>query len=125
MTNGGDAKARSGGGVAAETYRERPASAGIGPNLLRFVLDLGGRNQPFETAQQVLFRHPVELALDFEFAGDRRGQGRRRFGLRLVDLDVMLQRVDEILGKVLRGERRFSDLAQGDDRIFVAVAIHQ
>ena len=51
------------------------------------------------------------------------GPDQRHFGLRLVDLDIFLQRVDQIFLEIAGRYRRFRDLAQRHDRIFVVVAI--
>ena len=120
MTNGTDARMR---GYRADLAGEQLSEAQPDRVLLSFVLNLGGRHQPFETAQQIFFGHAVKLRFAFELAANRGRQGRRSFGLRLVDFDVTLQRVNEVLRKVFRRKRRFSDLAQSDDGIFVAVAI--
>ena len=47
---------------------------------------------------------------------------RRGLGFGFVDLDVLLQRVNEILAQVAGRELAVADFAQGDDGIFVVVA---
>ena len=49
---------------------------------------------------------------------------RRRFGLRLVDFDVLLQRVDEVFLEVVGRQLAVGDLAQGNDGVLVVVARH-
>ena len=55
--------------------------------------------------------------------GGRADHGRHGLGLGLVDLHVFLQGVDELLAQVVRLDRLLGDLAQGDDRVLVAVAV--
>ena len=48
---------------------------------------------------------------------------RHGLGLRLVDLDVFLQRMDQLLLQIVRRNRRLGDLAQRHDRVLVVVAL--
>ncbi len=51
------------------------------------------------------------------------GADQRHFGLRLVDLDIFLQGMDQIFLEIAGRHRRFGDFAQRHDRIFVVVAL--
>jgi hypothetical protein len=42
--------------------------------------------------------------------------------LGLIDLNILLERMDEVLAEILRRNGAVADLAQGNDRIFVVVA---
>jgi hypothetical protein len=93
---------------------------------LAVVFGLGGRHEAFEPAQKILFRHPVKLNVGMGLAegfvdGGKRGDGLR---LRLVDLDVLLQGMDQVLHEIIRMERRVRDFTQGDDRVLVVIAIN-
>ena len=55
--------------------------------------------------------------------GARTGPDQRHFGLRLVDLDIFLQSMDQVFLQIAGGYRRFGDFAQRDNRILVVVAI--
>ena len=48
---------------------------------------------------------------------------RRSFGLRLVDLDVFLQRMDQFFLQIVGRDGRLGDLAQRHDRVLVVVAL--
>src|SRR5208283_2848285 len=95
------------------------------PGLLCVVLDLGGGHEALEAAQQVLFGHPIEVGLRRGVDALDRRENRNELGLGLVHLDVTLQRVNEVLLEVLGRKRRLGDLAQGDDRVLVLVAVDQ
>ena len=58
--------------------------------------------------------------------GRRAGRDRPRLpalGFGLVDLDMLLQRVDQVFLEVVRRQRLVGDLAQRDDRVLVVVAV--
>ena len=86
--------------------------------LFAVILRLRRWGQALKPAQQILFGHAVELNvsagfdLSLQFRIDHR---RRRFRLRLIDLDVLLERVDHVLAQVARRELAVADLAQRDD----------
>ncbi len=83
-----------------------------------------------EAAQQVLFAHLVETGCRRRRRSLAAPPRRRpasstaaaRSRLRLVDLDVFLQRVDQLLLEVVRRDGLVGDLTQGHDRVLVAVA---
>src|SRR5215211_7323748 len=85
-----------------------PAEAGLfGPCRFRrsiFVVARRRRLEVLQSAEQVILAHAVELDIRVVAgAGRRRRPAEKRHGLRLrlVDLDVFLQRVDELLLQVV------------------------
>ena len=71
-------------------------------------------------AQKLFLRHAVEGDLRILLRSIRLDRGRRR--LRLVHLDVFLQRVDQILVQILRRNGLVGDFAERKDRILVVFA---
>jgi hypothetical protein len=112
--------------IAQLRRRLQAATGGFTRFLFAVLFDLGRGHQTLEAAQEVFLGHTVELpfGLDIRAHGCRR-QRRRGLGLRLVDLDVPLQRMDEIFRKIAGGKGAFRDFAERDDGIFVAVAINE
>ena len=51
-----------------------------------------------------------------------RNEGRNHFAFGLVDLDMPLQRMDQVFHQILGREGGIGDFAQGDDRIFVIIS---
>src|SRR5262249_11464444 len=90
--------------------------------LLRLLLR---RSEPLEALEQLFFGHAIDRHLGIVGIDGAAGRAdkRRRLRLGLVDLDVLLQRVNELLLEVVRGYRSLGDFPQGDDRIFVVVAL--
>src|SRR5262249_55911460 len=85
--------------------------------LLRLLLR---RSEPLEALEQLFFGHAIDRHLGIVGIDGAAGRAdkRRRLRLGLVDLDVLLQRVNELLLEVVRGYRSLGDFPQGDDRIF-------
>jgi hypothetical protein len=81
---------------------------------LRLGSPLGFRG---ESAKQLFFG---ELAAEHIVARDILGRLSR---FRLVDFGMALEALDEFLFELVRLERFVRDLAQGDDRVLVAVAV--
>src|ERR1700733_2375714 len=83
------------------------------------------RCETFQALEQLFLAHAI--GDDFGIVGIDAGAGRtdqrNTFGLRLVDLDVFLQRVDELLLEVLWRYRRIGDLAERHHGILVVIAI--
>src|SRR5947207_377448 len=81
------------------------------------VVGLGlllGRSEALETLEQlflahVLGRHRGIVGIDRSATA---GQERHIVGFGLVDLDVFLQRMDQVFLQILRRNRRFGDLTQ-------------
>jgi len=77
-----------------------------------------------EGAQQVFLAHAVHGDRGIVRIGAAAGgDHRHRIRLRLVHLDIFLQRVDQVFLQVVGRDGRIGDLAQGDDRVLVAVAV--
>ena len=92
---------------------KKPGRAGLSQSPMRgvsrLVVALGRRDEAFEAAQQVFLGHAVEGSIVRVVAGHRpaperprSGEQRHGLGLRLVDLDVLLQRVDQVFLEVVR-----------------------
>ena len=93
--------------------------------LLAIVLRLRRRRQALKPAQQILFGHAIELNVSSGFNLSlhvRIDHRRRRFRLGLVDLDMLLQRMDDILTQIAGRELAVANFAQRDNRILVVVA---
>jgi len=92
--------------------------------LVGFRLLLG-RSKALEALQKLFFAQMLDG--DFGVVGIDRSAGasdqRHVLGLRLVNLDIFLQRMNQVFLQVLRGDRLFSDFAKRNDRILVVVAI--
>src|SRR6266702_623184 len=106
-----------------------PRRAGRGSLLfldLRLFGLLLGRGQAFQALEQLFLRHAVRRNLGVIGIDPLAGTAdeRHRLGLRLVHLDVLLERVDEIFLEIAGGDRLVGDFAQGHDRVLVVVAIH-
>ncbi|CDX41568.1 conserved hypothetical protein [Mesorhizobium sp. SOD10] len=96
---------------------------------LLVVVALFRRHQTFDAREQVFLAHAIESDVFLGVVGVGRDSGRAglvgdrlALGLRLVDLDMLLQRVDQVFLEVVGRQRLFGDLAQRDDRVLVIVA---
>src|SRR5712691_10347041 len=90
-----------------ETTTARTSRAAVPPpknarkrsarDLFLFFRLLLGRGQPFQALEQLLLGHAIDRDLGIVGIDAAAGGAdeRRRLGLRLVDLDVFLQRMDE------------------------------
>src|SRR5690606_21693794 len=93
------------------------------------VVALFRRNEPFDAGQQLFLRHAVESDVLFRLVNVGRNGAlvnncRTLGNFRLINLDMLLQRVNEIFLQVSRGKRLFRYFAQRHDRILVVVARH-
>jgi hypothetical protein len=85
-------------------------------------------HQTFDACQQVFLGHAVEGDIVLGFIGiGRRGcragliGDRLAIGFRLVDLDMLLQRMDQVLLEIVGRQRLVGDFAQRHDRVLVIV----
>jgi hypothetical protein len=83
------------------------------------------RGKAFQALEQLFLGHAVRgdvgvVGID---PGAGRANERNRLGLRLIDLDVFLQGMDEFLLEVLGRNRLLGDLAQRHDRVLVIVPL--
>src|SRR6516165_939034 len=83
------------------------------------------RRETFEALEQFLFGHTVEQ--DFRIVSVHALAGgadqRHDLGLRFVDFDVFLQRMDELFLEVAGRDRLIGNFPKGNDRILVVVAV--
>src|SRR5271166_3451539 len=73
------------------------------------------RRETLQPAQEVFFRHAVKLGLRANLNLRLRvwiDHERRRLGLRLVDLHMFLQGVNQVLAKIARRQFAVADFAQ-------------
>ena len=82
-----------------------------------------GGTRVLEPSQQIFLGHPVELPHGIGSL-EIRGQRRHSFGLGFIHLDLFLQGLNKIFFEILRHQGGLRDLAQGDHRIFIVVAVH-
>src|SRR5262245_53996428 len=88
---------------------------------------LGG-GEAFHAAQQLFFGDDVHLGVGALVVAPQnwpallwQGGSGARFGF--IDLDVALDRMDQAFAHVIGGNRLLSDLAQGDDGVFVVFGL--
>src|ERR1700685_245374 len=98
--------------------------------LFLVVADIGlghvfGRGETLQALEQLFLGHTVggDVGVVGVDAGSGRAYQGHRLGLRFVDFDVFLQRVDEFLLEVLGRNRLIGDLAQRHHRVLVVVAV--
>src|SRR5690606_29237741 len=88
---------------------------------LRSIVAALRRSKALDTAEQLVFRQRVEgVAIGVGIGVEQRSGV--LFGL--VDLDIFLQRVDQILTEILGRNRTVADFAQRNHRVLVVVAVH-
>jgi len=83
------------------------------------------RRQAFEALQKLLLGHALDRDLGIVGidAGACRPDQRHGIGLRFVNFDEFLQRMNQFFPQILGGNRRIRDFAQRHNRILVVVAI--
>ena len=104
--------------------RRRP---GANARVVRYsvLFRLGRRRKALEAAKQIFLGHTVELPVHPEFDLSLRvrlDHRRRCLGLGLIDLDMLLQRVNEVLAQIAGLQLAVADFAQSDNGILVVVA---
>jgi hypothetical protein len=86
---------------------------------------IGWRRHALKSAQQVLLGHAIELRVGVSISlSDKHAidDSRRFFRLRLVNLDLFLQGMNEVFLQIARRQMGFGDLTQRDDGVLIVVA---
>lgn len=90
------------------------------------------RDKAFNASQQFFFRHTVEshhiflASLSNAFGNFFRCIGNLgRSGFRLIHFNMLLQRMDQVFLQIIRREGLIGNLAQGNNRILVVVAVNR
>ncbi len=76
-----------------------------------------------QAPQQLFLAHVLHRNVGVVGIGRTGRADQRRFCFRLIDLDILLQRMDQVFLQVAWRDRRFSNLAKRNDRVLVVVAI--